>query len=58
MMKSYSSLPLEVKALVWWHKIGRNLIGRLLAIIHPFEKRQWFLRSKNEGEDLHEGTNA
>lgn len=49
-MKSYSSLPLEAGALVWWHKLGRSL-----AVVHLFGKRQWFWRFEDKKNDMHVG---
>jgi hypothetical protein len=37
-LKPHSSLLSETKTLVWWHELIKDLISRLLAILHLYEK--------------------
>ena len=51
-MRSYSSILLETRALVWRCKLDKDPIDRSLAIVHLFEEMVFF-RSKDEKDDLH-----
>jgi hypothetical protein len=54
-MKPCSSLLLELRTLVWWHELVRDLIGGSLAVLNLYEKDDDF-GSEDERSSSHSRT--
>jgi len=44
---------MEARALVWWHKLSKDIVSSSFAVVHLFGKKRWFLGSEDKKDDSH-----